>query len=47
MKYKVQLYIGGSIFDFIFIATSNQDAEGVAKSQHPNARIISTTLIFR
>lgn len=47
MKYKVQLYIGGSIFDFICIATSNQDAERVAVSQHPNARIISTTLIFR
>ena len=47
MKYKVQLFVGGNVFDFICFATSNQDANRVAKAQHPNARIISTTAVFR
>ena len=47
MKYKIQLFVGGNVFDFICFATSNQDAERVAKAQHPNATIIHTTAIFR
>ena len=47
MKYKVDLFVGGSVFPFYCFATSNQDAERVALSQHPNARIISTTAVFR
>ena len=47
MKYKVQLFVGGNVFDFYCFATSNQDANRVAKAQHPNATIISTTAVFR
>ncbi len=47
MKYKVELFVGGTVFPFYCYATSNQDAIKVARSQHPNARIISTTAVFR
>ena len=46
MKYKVQLFVGGSTFWFHCYATSNQEAEQVALQQHPNATIIFTTATF-
>tara|TARA_B100000963_G_C22179230_1_gene473721 strand:+ start:356 stop:499 length:144 start_codon:yes stop_codon:yes gene_type:complete len=46
MKYKVQLYVSGSTFDFICRAASPSDAEKVAKAQYPNATIIFTTATF-
>ena len=47
MKYKVELFVGGSKFNFYCFATSNFDAERVARRQHPNATIIHTTAVFR
>ena len=46
MKYKVQLFIGGSTFYFITYAISNQMAEQNANRVYPNATIIFTTAIF-
>ena len=46
MKYKVELFVGGSCFNFYCYATSTFDANRVAKAQHPNARIIHTTAVF-
>ena len=46
MKYKVQLFIGGSTIWFRTYATSNQEAEFNALRVYPNARIIFTTAEF-
>ena len=46
MKYKVQLFIGGSTFWFTTFATSNQMAERNAKRVYPDATIIYTTATF-
>ncbi len=46
MKYKVQLWVLGTVFDFYCHAASPSGANQVALAQHPNARIIFTTAIF-
>tara|TARA_B100000963_G_C22304612_1_gene527277 strand:+ start:469 stop:612 length:144 start_codon:yes stop_codon:yes gene_type:complete len=46
MKYKVELYVAGSCFNFYCYAASPSGAEAVALSQHPNARVIHTTMVF-
>jgi len=46
MKYKVQLFVGGSCFWYETYATSNQEAEVNALRVYPNARIIFTTAKF-
>ena len=46
MKYKVQLFIGGSTFWFKTYATSTQEAEANARRVYPNATIIHTTATF-
>ena len=46
MKYKVELFVGGSTFWFKCYATSNQEAEANAKRVYPNATIIFTTAEF-
>ena len=46
MKYKVQLFVGGSTFWYETYATSNQMAEQNAKRVYPDARIIFTTAII-
>ena len=46
MKYKVQLFIGGSTIWFKTYATSNQEAEENARRVYPNATIIFTTATF-
>ena len=46
MKYKVQLFIGGSTIWFKTYATSNQEAEQNARRVYPNATIIHTTAVF-
>ena len=46
MKYKVQLFVGGSTFWFKTYATSNQEAEANARRVYPNATIIHTTATF-
>ena len=47
MKYKVQLWVAGTVFDFYCYAASPSGANKVALAQHPNARIINTTMVFR
>jgi|TARA_B100000242_G_scaffold208267_1_gene151224 hypothetical protein len=47
MKYKVQLWVAGTVFDFYCYAASPSGANQVALAQHPNARIIHTTMVFR
>ena len=47
MRYKVELYVSGTCFNFYCYAASPSGAEAVARSQHPNARIIHTTMVFR
>ena len=47
MRYKVELYVSGTCFNFYCYAASPSGAEAVARSQHPNARIIHTTIVFR
>tara|TARA_Y100000589_G_scaffold220335_1_gene207959 strand:- start:327 stop:467 length:141 start_codon:yes stop_codon:yes gene_type:complete len=46
MRYKIQLFIGGSIVWLTTFATSNQQAEKNARRVYPNATIIHTTVIF-
>ena len=46
MKYKVQLFIGGSTIWFKTYATSNQEAEENVRRVYPNATIIFTTATF-
>ena len=47
MKYKVQLFVAGKVFDFTCYAQSPSGANEVAKAQYPNATIIHTTAVFR
>ena len=46
MKYKVELFVGGTVFPYFCYATSNQEAEQNAKRVYPNAKIILTTVVF-
>lgn len=46
MKYKVQLYVGGTTWWFECYANSLNEAKQVAKAQHPNAKIINATVTF-
>ena len=46
MRVKVQLYVGGQIFDEVVHAIDYQEAERVALARNPNARIISVTAVF-
>ena len=47
MKYKVQLFVGGQTFWFTCFATSTFEAEKVALTQYPNARVIFSTATFQ
>ena len=46
MKYKVKLFVGGTVFPYFCYATSNQEAEQYALRVYPNATIIHTTAAF-
>ena len=46
MKYKVQLYVAGKVFDFFCYARDLNEAKGVALAQHPNAKIVGGTATF-
>ena len=46
MKYKVKLFIGGTLFPYFCYATSTQEAERNARRVYPNATIILTTAVF-
>ena len=42
MKWKVQLYVGGTVFYEIVYAVNRTDAIETAKARNPKARVIST-----
>ena len=46
MRYKVKLFVGGTVFPYFCHATSNQEAEQNARRVYPNATIIHTTAVF-
>lgn len=46
MKYKIQLYVAGQLFDFFCYAQNLNEARRVALSQYPNARITHSTPTF-
>tara|TARA_Y100000589_G_scaffold15141_1_gene12345 strand:+ start:495 stop:638 length:144 start_codon:yes stop_codon:yes gene_type:complete len=46
MKHKVSLYILGKIIEEIVIARNYDEAKIVALARHPNASVISVTVIF-
>jgi hypothetical protein len=47
MKCKVLCYVGGKTFDVFVEATNYAEAKIVAKTQHPNARIVGVTAVFK
>ena len=42
MKWKVQLYVGGTVFKEEVQAVNRNDAIETAKARNPNARVIGT-----
>jgi len=46
MRVKVQLYVGGQIFDEVVHAIDYQEAERVALARNPNATVISVTATY-
>lgn len=47
MKCNVICYVAGKTFDVIVEARDYTEAKIVAKAQHPNAKIIGVTAIFK
>ncbi len=47
MKVKVQLYVGGKVFDEIVEAVNYQDAKETALARNPKAKVISVTAVFK
>ena len=46
MKWKVQLYVAGSIFNEEVCAANREDAIETAKARNPKAKVISTNPVF-
>ena len=46
MKCRVELYVGGQIFDEVVHAIDYQEAERVALARNPNATVISVTATY-
>jgi hypothetical protein len=46
MRYRVTCMVGGKIFYVECFATNRQEAIDAAQAQYPNARIMSTNVIF-
>ena len=46
MKVKVQLYVGGKLFDEIVEAVNYQDARQTALARNPTAKVVSVTAVF-
>ena len=46
MKVKVQLYVGGKLFDEIVEAVNYQDARETALARNPTAKVVSVTAVF-
>jgi hypothetical protein len=47
MKCKVLCYVAGKTFDVFVEARDYTEAKIVAKAQHPNAKIIGVTAVFK
>lgn len=47
MKVKVQLYVGGKVFDEIVEAVNYQDARQTALARNPTAKVMSVTAVFK
>ena len=47
MKIKVQLYVGGRVFDEIVEAVNYQDARETALARNPKAKVVSVTAVFK
>ena len=46
MKHKVQMYVGGIVFDEYVEARNNQDAKLTALSRNPTAKVIGVTAVL-
>ena len=46
MRWKVELYIGGTVFEEIVVARNQNDAKDTALARNPTARVISCTAVF-
>mgnify|MGYP001182477535 FL=1 len=46
MKWRVELYIGGTIFEEIVVARNMNDARKTALARNPTAKVISCTATF-
>ena len=47
MKCEVSCYVAGKVFKVVCEASDYQEARMVAKAQHPNAKIIGVTAVFK
>ena len=46
MRFKVQLYVAGKVFDEIVEAKDYQDAKETALARNPKAKVIGVTAVF-
>ena len=46
MKVKVQLFVGGKVFDEMVEARNYQDAKQTALAKNPTAKVVSVTAIL-
>jgi hypothetical protein len=47
MRCKVQLYVGGKVFEEIVEAVNYKDAKETALARNPKAKVISVNAIFK
>ena len=47
MKFKVNLYIAGRVFDEIVQARNYQDAKRTALARNPTAKVVGVTAVFQ
>ena len=47
MRVKVQLYVGGKVFDEIVEAVNYDDAKQTALARNPKAKVMSVTAVFK
>ena len=46
MKWKIDLYVAGKMFQEYVEAANRSDAIQTAKARNPKARVISTNVVF-
>jgi hypothetical protein len=47
MKHRVTCMVSGKLFYVECLAANQEEARRVAMAQHPNARIMGVTVVFR